>query len=221
MVGRILISNLFQYNVTRSWYGLLILPDRNTDIGSDIPYQSLLRDQVKQLYLEDLLKLTDVSPNLAFLKLLVVDEIETISLAQSILDSADTNEEFRRRLDLIEAILVSKFPQISTKEILEMLDLKTADIKETRFYQEILQTGLQEGRQLGLQQGKIEGKIEGKKEAAIALVMRLLICRCGILPSNLEHQVRSLPIEQLETLGEALLDFQGVEDLEAWLKAID
>ena len=208
---------LFQYNVARSWHGLLILPDRHTDIGSNIPYQSLLRSQIKRFYLEDLLKLTDVSPNLALLKLLVVDETETIGLAQSILDSADTNEEFRRRLDLIEAILVNKFPQISTKEILKMLDLKTADIKETRFYQEILQTGLQEGRQLGLQQGKIEGKIEGKKEAAIALVIRLLIRRCGILPSSLENQVRSLSVEQLEFLGESLLDFRGIGDLEIWL----
>ena len=52
------------------------------------------------------------------------------------LDSADTNEEFRRSLDLIEAILANKFPQISTKEILEIWDLKIADIKKTRFYQE-------------------------------------------------------------------------------------
>jgi hypothetical protein len=31
--------------------------------------------------------------------------------------------------------------------------------------------------------------------------------------------VRGLSIPQLESLGEALLDFQGIEDLDAWLQA--
>ncbi|MCY7333712.1 MAG: DUF4351 domain-containing protein, partial [Pseudanabaena sp. CAN_BIN31] len=30
--------------------------------------------------------------------------------------------------------------------------------------------------------------------------------------------VRSLPIDVLEALGEALLDFRGIEDLEVWLQ---
>ena len=208
---------LHQYEVVRPWYGLLILPNRNVDIGSDIPYQALLSSQIKQIYLEDLLELPNLSPNLALLKLLVVNKTEAVVLAQSILQTAQTQAEFRQRLDLVEAILVNKFPQLSTKEILTMLDLKTADIKETRFYQEILQVGLSEGRLAGTLEGKIEGKIEGRQEEAIAIVMRLLNRRCGALSSSLENQVRSLSVNQLEVLGEALLDFQGIRDLEIWL----
>jgi predicted transposase/invertase (TIGR01784 family) len=208
---------LHQYEVVRPWYGLLILPNRNVDIGSDIPYQALLSSQIKQIYLEDLLELPNLSPNLALLKLLVVNKTEAVVLAQSILQTAATQAEFRQRLDLVEAILVNKFPQLSTKEILTMLDLKTADIKETRFYQEILQVGLSEGRLAGTLEGKIEGKIEGRQEEAIAIVMRLLNRRCGALSSSLENQVRSLSVNQLEVLGEALLDFQGIRDLETWL----
>ena len=70
---------LYQYNVKQPWYGLLILPNRQEDLGSDIPYQSLLTNQVKRLYLEDLLPLTDLSPNLSLLKLLVVNEQDTSS----------------------------------------------------------------------------------------------------------------------------------------------
>jgi hypothetical protein len=33
-----------------------------------------------------------------------------------------------------------------------------------------------------------------------------------------QEEVRSLPIDVLESLGEALLDFRGVEDLEVWLR---
>jgi Domain of unknown function (DUF4351) len=40
-------------------------------------------------------------------------------------------------------------------------------------------------------------------------------------PRRIDKQdlVRSLPIAQLESLGEALLDFTGMADLEAWLGA--
>jgi predicted transposase YdaD len=97
---------LYQYNIKQPWYGLLILPNRQKDLGSDIPYQSLLTNQVKRLYLEDLLPLTGLSPNLSLLKLLVVNEQDTAPLAQAILNSAETEEELRRRLDLVEAIVV-------------------------------------------------------------------------------------------------------------------
>jgi predicted transposase YdaD len=44
-------------------------------------------------------------------------------------------------LDLVEAILVNKFPQLSFEEVLQMLDLKEVNFSETRFYQDVLQKG--------------------------------------------------------------------------------
>ena len=196
---------LYQYNVKQPWYGLLILPNRNEELGSDIPYQSLLKSQVKRLYLEDLLPLKDLSPNLALLKLLVVDEQDTGTLAQAIINSAETEAEFRRLLDLVEAILVNKFPQLGTKEILQMLNLKTVDVTQTRFYQEVFQEGQQEGRQ------------EGRQEGEANLLLRLLTKRYGMLSPSQEEQIRSLDVEQLESLGEALLDFTNKSDLDTWL----
>lgn len=49
------------------------------------------------------------------------------------------------------------------------------------------------------------------------LVIRLLNRRIGEIDASLIELVRELPIEQLENLGEALLDFSTVADLEAWL----
>ena len=194
---------LYQYNIKQPWYGLLILPNRQEDLGSDIPYQSLLTNQVKRLYLEDLLPLTDLSPNLSLLKLLVVNEQDTAPLAQAIINSAETEEELRRRLDLVEAILVNKFPQLSTKEILKMLNLKTADVTQTRFYQEVFQEGQQAGQQAG----------------ETGLVLRILTKRYGLLSLTQQEQIRSLNIEQLESLGESLLDFTEISDLDRWLLA--
>ncbi|MGB8702989.1 MAG: Rpn family recombination-promoting nuclease/putative transposase, partial [Thermosynechococcaceae cyanobacterium] len=81
---------LRQYEVKRPWYGLLILYDHNMDLGSDVAYQLLLSGQVKRLYLDDLLPLTELSPNLGLLKLLVVEDSATATLARSIIHSAET-----------------------------------------------------------------------------------------------------------------------------------
>jgi predicted transposase YdaD len=56
--------------------------------------------QVQRLYLEDLRLLTELSPNLAMLRLLFLPEEEVGTAARSILDNPPTEEEFQRRLDL-------------------------------------------------------------------------------------------------------------------------
>ncbi len=90
-----------------------------------------------------------------------------------------------------------------------MLNLKEADSTQTRFYQEVLQIGRQEGQQLGRQEGQ---------QKTIALMLRLLNRRCGQLSIAQQAQVRSLPITDIENLAEALLDFNGISDLEIWLR---
>jgi Domain of unknown function (DUF4351) len=49
------------------------------------------------------------------------------------------------------------------------------------------------------------------------LIIRLLNRRVGEIDPLLLERVRRLSIEKLEELGEALLDFSAVTDLEAWL----
>jgi len=198
---------LHQYKITKLWRGLLILRDHSQDLGSERTYQTLLKQQVQRLYLDDLLTQENLSPNLAILKLIVTPENEVVSLAQSILSVSETAEEFRQKLDLVEAILVNKFPKLSIEEIQKMLDLREADITKTRFYQEVLQIGRREGEQFGLQIGEAN------------LVIRQLTRRCGSLTTPQMQKVRSLTSPQLESLGEALLDFKNVSDLENWFQS--
>jgi predicted transposase/invertase (TIGR01784 family) len=61
------------------------------------------------------------------------------------------------------------------------------------------------------------GKAEGRQEEAISMILRQLKRRCGEILPALSQQVRELSVEQLEQLGEALLDFTSVEDLVNWL----
>ncbi|MEH1837644.1 MAG: DUF4351 domain-containing protein [Nostoc sp.] len=58
---------------------------------------------------------------------------------------------------------------------------------------------------------------EGNKQGEQRLVIRLLNRRIGEIDASLIERVQSLSIEQLENLGEALLDFSSVADLETWL----
>lgn len=59
---------------------------------------------------------------------------------------------------------------------------------------------------------------QGAEREALSLVFRLLKRRVGDLNPDLEAQVRRLPVNQVEDLGEALLDFNNEEDLKNWLR---
>ena len=59
---------------------------------------------------------------------------------------------------------------------------------------------------------------EIKEEGEKSLILRQLTRQVGELPPDVRQQVEALPLEQLENLGEALLDFTSMPDLEAWLE---
>jgi Domain of unknown function (DUF4351) len=62
---------------------------------------------------------------------------------------------------------------------------------------------------------------EGIEEGAArerSLILRQLTRRVGSLSTDLRSRVESLSLEQLESLGEALLDFSAIADLETWLQ---
>ena len=78
-----------------------------------------------------------------------------------------------------------------------MLNLKEADMTQTRFYQEVLQIGRQEGRQEGLQEGLQEGRQEGRQEGLqqeVELILRLLNRRCGEILIEQQNQDDRYPL---------------------------
>ncbi|WP_089130882.1 DUF4351 domain-containing protein [Tolypothrix sp. NIES-4075] len=58
---------------------------------------------------------------------------------------------------------------------------------------------------------------KGKQQEALSLVTRQLNRRLGNVSDTLVERLRGLSIEELEALGEALLDFTSVADLTSWL----
>ena len=73
------------------------------------------------------------------------------------------------------------------------------------------------GERIGFEKGAKQGRKEGIQEGELMLVLRLLNRRIGLIDPEIEAQVRSLSLEQLEALGEALLDFSQPSDLRDWL----
>jgi hypothetical protein len=58
------------------------------------------------------------------------------------------------------------------------------------------------------------------KEAHVKTILRQLNKKLGEVPIELQEQIRSFLIAQLETLFDALLDFNSTSDLVAWLSVI-
>ena len=55
-------------------------------------------------------------------------------------------------------------------------------------------------------------------EAQRSLLIRQLTRKVGPIPVNTIDRINNLSIEQLESLGEELLDFDAIDDLTSWLE---
>lgn len=97
-------------------------------------------------------EITSLPVEIATIKLVIEDENTAITAARNLI--AKTQQ--RQLLQLIETILVYKFPRMNIQEIEEMFGL--SDLKQTRVYQE----------------GREEGKEEGRTELQIESIPRLL-----------------------------------------------
>lgn len=68
-------------------------------------------------------------------------------------------------------------------------------------------------------EGRAEGRAEGLVEGQRLLIERLLTRKFGILPEGITTRLAQLAASQLTALGEALLDFTALPDVERWLAA--
>ncbi len=67
---------------------------------------------------------------------------------------------------------------------------------------------------LGIEKGLQQGMQQERRY----LIQRQLTRRCGALPAEIIAQLEQLTMAQLEQLADALLDFTGPDDLQAWLQ---
>jgi predicted transposase/invertase (TIGR01784 family) len=189
---------LNQFKPVQDWKAVALFADRRFEVKNLTPYQQELvnSDRIIRIYLDEL---PTGSIGVGLIQLIVAQESQAPVLVQELLQRAKTEIAdawvTRDIIDLLETVLVSKFAQLSRQEIQAMFLL--TDIKQTRVYQEARQ--------------------EGRQVEASLMLKRLLSKRFGKLNDRRLEAIDSLSLEQLEDLGEALLDFTDIAELDSWL----
>jgi len=131
-------------------------------------------------------------------------------------NTPDQAQTLRRVAEQIEAVLDVRVKSniAASAGILAGLTLEKEFITQV-LRREIMQQSViyQEWREEFLREGREEGRQQGER----SLILRLLNRRIGDISPAIQAQITSLPLEQLEALAEALLDFTSLADLEGWL----
>lgn len=180
---------------------VVVTPHNRQRLGPARPPLPLAQfwQQVHALSLEELSQQEDLDPMLALLTLPVRPEAELQASTQQILE---------RRPDLLSAVLpivVERLKDQTEAQIMKLLGIPAKDLLHTR----AVRDWFEQGRQVGEVRGRAIG------EAAVAI--RLLNRRCGPLSEATSDCIKTLPLERLEALTDALLDFNGPADLTRWL----
>ena len=124
------------------------------------------------------------------------DRTQTRSEVSSLIDNINN----RREQSNIAAATLLLAALVLKKELINAI-LRESIMQESVIYQDIMKQGVEQG----VQQGQA------------SLILRLLKRRIGQIESREETRITELSVEQLEALGDALLDFSSREDLIAWL----
>jgi Domain of unknown function (DUF4351) len=114
------------------------------------------------------------------------------------------------RLNPAQTRMISRFVDnyLRLEEKEEMVfqaELDRIEPSEKEVVMEVVTSWMEKGIEQGIERGER------------SLILRQLNRRVGSLSQKIQAQVEALPLNQLESLGEALLDFTSLADLENWL----
>lgn len=136
------------------------------------------------------------------------------------LKTQETSKKLKERkawkFSLIRRLYELGLPEKDIRNLYRFVDwvMILPKVLETEFWEELKQFE-QERTMSYITTGERIGYERGQQE----LVLRQLQRRVGELPEDVKKQVQSLSLQNLEALGEALLDFTTIEDLLNWLQA--
>jgi predicted transposase/invertase (TIGR01784 family) len=141
---------LRQYKPVGNWQAIVIYPSRSVESSEPLAYQDWLAlPKVQRLYLDELASslqegyanAPEPSLGISLVQLVVEVEERTPEQARELIAKAqqEVGDRYVQReiIELIETIVVYKFPQKSRQELEAMLGL--GDLKQTKFYQEAAQ----------------------------------------------------------------------------------
>jgi predicted transposase/invertase (TIGR01784 family) len=181
------------------WQAVIIYPSRNIEQSDISPHRSLLNgDQVHRIYLDELGDIQELPLWVGLMVLTTLKESEAPAAARNLLTRSNQESSSKEMiLEMITTIMMYRFENLTLREVQVMLGIS---LERSRAYQEIKQ--------------------EGRQESALNLVMRQLTRRLGELPEEPKDTISGLSLTNLENLGEALLDFTSLQDLQSWLSQV-
>ena len=198
---------LQQDSSIQHWRVVVLCPRRDMGFGDPTAVAEFIERRVQWLELQPALDDPAAPPLLRSLALLLESEDKLPETAAQIRTAVAGTPDVAGTIDVIAAILMTRFSGRPLPEICAMGGITLEDFSQSAAFREIFGQGRQEGRQEGRQQGEVE------------LTLLMLRRRCGELSPEQQAQVSQLSLPQLEALAEALLDFTGMADLKAWLAA--
>jgi predicted transposase YdaD len=215
---------LNQSRPEHDWKAIAIFARRSYEPEPRSHVQEMLNCQrLQRVYLEDLVDRETDSFAIAIVQLILSSESQAVAMARQLGDKIEqeNDPEIQEQvLELIETVLVYKFPKLTRQEIEAMFTY--SDLKQTRVYQDAKEEGEQRGEQRGLQLGEQKGLKLGEQRGLVkgqaTMLLRLLNRKFGQISPSLRGKVNKLSAKQLENLAEALFDLETIADLSDWLK---
>ncbi len=157
----------YQYQPSNpNWYAIVIFDAHTNDVEFPQRLNCWRETHLRCFYLDDMGDASNQSLGLGIIKLIVEGKQKAKESVKQLVNQArlEVNDAViqRKVLELIEAILVNKFTNLSREEIKEMLSLEL--IKGTRFYEELKEEAKAEAKEEVKQEVKAEVKQEVKAE---------------------------------------------------------
>ncbi len=185
------------------WRVVVIYPSRSVEQSRlDVVRELIASGRITRVYLDELGTIEELPIGLGLMVLTTLDGDLATTEARRLIGQAQGSRDI---ISLVSTIVLYKFNTLSRDEVDLMLGI---ELQQTRVYQEALAEGRVEGETRGLERGLQQER---------TLVMRLLHRKLGNITPEMQLRVDSLPINQVEELGEALLDFTQMSDLLTWL----
>jgi len=180
---------------------------------------------------EDLFQVADFESRLRFPTCKLIDRLETdwrddhalpVQVARAQIEAlrtaGDPEGRYRAKWRLVRRLYDLGYNAEELREIFRLIDwmMHLTEPLSQRFEQELRE--LEETLNMPYVTS-VERIAEARGEArgGVSLLLRLLGKVCGRLPEDVADRIRSLPFPQIEALGEALLSFQSLSDLQNWL----
>ena len=201
------------------WRVVVLCPSRELHFGEPAPVAEFVEQRVQWIELLSAAANPTAPALVQALALLLQSEQELPATTSALRARVAGSSQAAEIDDVIAAILVSRFNGRSIQELCAMGGITLDDFTQSVAYREIFGRGEAQGEARGVALGEARGVALGQVQGEAKVTLRLLSRRCGPLSAEQESVIRSLPLERLEALAEALLDFEGMADLNSWLAA--